>query len=289
MRFGPALILAVLLSTAALAAPPRVTFERLIPAAYDLGDAQVVAVVSAIGDTLGVEVFIEHLVEQTNRTGTLRMYDVRGARHPFVLEQLKKSVAADAFLVARAFTCATAEKTGEGTVRDVDGKRTARPESWVETHCTARIEILTGPGTRVALAIAGDGMSGRVATLSDDEREDALMHAARFAAIDAAEKITPRRVRETILLDETAPEFEEAFAMIGSGNLAEARAFWISELRRAPSSAALHFNLGALSEALGDKKAAAQHYAAAEKLAPKEKRYAAELRSFLRRTAPIRR
>jgi hypothetical protein len=289
MRSGPALFLSFTLATLAFAAPPRVTYERIIPAEQDLGAAEEVALISAIGDTIGVEVFIEHLVEQTNRSGTLRMQDVRDRRHVFVLEQLRKSVAADAFLVVRAFTCASEERAGEGSVRDADGKRVSRREVWVETRCTARVEALTASGTRLSFGIKGDGTSARALVVRDDEREDALMHAARFAAIDAAEKITPRRVRETILLDETAPAFDEAFGLISNGNLTDARALWISELHRKPSSAALHFNLAALSEALGDTKSAEQHYNAAEMLAPKEKRYAVEHRSFMRRTLPARR
>jgi hypothetical protein len=289
MRSGPALFLSFCLSTVAFAASPRVTYERVIPASQDLGTAEEVALISVIGDTLGVEAFAEHLVEQTNRSGTLRMHDVRNRRHVFVLEQLRKSVAADAFLVVRAFTCTSEDRGGEGSIRDADGKRVPRREVWVETHCTARVEALTAEGARLSFGIKGDGISARTVTIGGDEREDALVHAARFAAIDAAERITPRRVRETILLDETAPAFEEAFGMISSGNLAEARALWIGELRRQPGSAALHFNLAAVSEALGDQKGAEQHYNAAGKLAPKEKRYAAELRSFLRRSVPARR
>ena len=289
MRSGPALFLSLTITTLAFAAPPRVTYVRVIPAPQSLGDAQEVALVSALGDTLGVEVFVEHLVEQTDRSGTLRMQDVRDRTHVFVLDHLRKAVSADAFLAVRAFTCTSEDRLGEGSARDADGKRIPRRVMWVETRCTARVDALTAAGVRFSFGIKGEGTSARSSAIDPDDREDALMHAARFAAIDAAEKITPRRVRETILLDDTAPSFDEAFAMIGNGNLNEARALWVGELRRKPSSAALHFNLGAICEALGDQQAAERHYHAAEKLAPKEKRYAAELRSFLRRTAPVRR
>lgn len=295
MRFGPTLFLTFSIASLAFAAPPRVTYVRVIPAPLSLGDAQEVALVSALGDTLGVEVFVEHLVEQTNRSGTLRMQDVRDQTHAFVLDHLRKSVATDAFLIVRAFTCTSEDRVGEGSVRDADGKRTPRKVMWVETRCTARVEALTATGARFAFAIKGEGTSARTSSIGGDEREDAVIRAARFAAIEAAEKITPRRVRETILLDESAPSFDEAFAMIGNGNLTDARALWVSELRRHPTAAAaIHFNLGAICEALGDRNAAERHYHAAGKLAPKEKRYAAELRSFLRRTSspanePIRR
>jgi hypothetical protein len=289
MRSWAGLFFSFCVTTLAFGAPPRVTYVRVIPAPESLGGAEEVALVSALGDTLGVEVFVEHLIEQTNRSGTLRMHDVRDQTHAFVLDHLRKSVAADAFLVVRAFTCTSEDRGGEGSARDADGKRTPLKVIWVETRCTARIEALTSTGGRLTFGVKGDGKSARGTSINEDAREDAVMHAARFAAIDAAEKITPRRIRETILLDESVPAFDEAFGMIANGNLADARALWMGELRRNSRSAALHFNLGALSEALGDPQAAERHYNAAEKLAPKEKRYAAERKSFLRRTAAIRR
>ena len=48
-------------------------------------------------------------------------------------------------------------------------------------------------------------------------------------------------------------------------------------------SAALRFNLAAVNEALGDRRAAELHYNAARQLAPAEPRYASELKLFMRR------
>lgn len=284
MRSGPALLFSMLVTTLAYAASPRVTFERLIPAPYDLGGAEDVALIGVIGDTPAVESLADHLVEQTNRTGTLRMHDERGRAHPMIAAALAKS-GFDAFLAVRAFTCSDDERTGIGSTHDADGKRVLRPEKWIEAKCTARLEVLKSDGSRASFAIKGEGASSHVAVAGAEEREDAILHAARFTAIDAAEKITPRRVRESIPLDETGPAFEEGLAMIESGRLAAARAIWEKEERRQPRSAALHFNLAALCEALGDRKAAELHYVAAGALAPQEKRYAAELRQFTRRNA----
>lgn len=283
MRSGPALFLTFVVATAALGAPPRVTFERLIPAPFDLGDARDVVLISAIGDGMHVEYLADHLVEQTNRSGTLRMHDARAQRHPFVVETLKKKEPADAYLAVRAFTCTSSDRGGEGTEKDPDGKRVRRPEAWAEARCHGRVDLVTASGTRVSFAIKGDGASSHVRELSDEEREDAVLHAARFAAIDAAEKISPRRVRESIPLDESAPAFAEAFSMIEVGRLADARAVWERELRRQPRIATLHFNLAAVCEALGDRAAAEKHYAAARQIAPDERRYQIEYRSFMQR------
>jgi tetratricopeptide (TPR) repeat protein len=283
MRFGPALFLSLAVTTLAFAAPPRVTFERIVPAPYDLRDAEEVALVGVLGDTSSIEYFVEQFIEISNRPRTLRVSDLRDRGLPFVLDTLRRSEGADAYLAVRAFSCTSDERGGEGTVHDHDGKRVPRRESWVESRCTGRLDVLSATGQRASLAIKGEAASKHVTELSDDEREDALLHATRFAAIDAAEKITPRRVRESIALDETAPAFEEGMSLIAAGRLAEARALWESEMRRRPRVAPLHFNIAAVSEALGDRKAAEQHYAAARTLAPQEQRYSAEWKLFMRR------
>ena len=283
MRSGPALFLSVFMATAAFAAQPRITFVRTIPAAHDLGKTDEVALISAIGDTEAIELLVEDVVDEINKSGTLRMYDARSQRLAMLADAVKK-VDVGAFLAVRAFTCTSDEKSGLGGTHDVDGKRVLRSEKWIESKCTARVEVLRADGVRSSFAIKGEGASSHVSNVSDEERDDALHHAARFAALDAAEKITPRRVRESVPLDDAAPAFEEGFSMIESGRLEEARAIWESEMRRQPRAAALHFNLAALCEALGDRKAAEQHYVAAGQLAPQEKRYAHEYRSFVRRT-----
>ncbi len=283
MRSGPALFLSLLLSTAAFAAAPRVTFERLVPALHDLHGAQEVAVIGAIGDTLDVELLVEHFVEQTNRAGTLRIQDARDRRYAMLVAALRKSQL-DAFVAIRAFTCTSDGRTGPGSTVDPDGKRVVRTHKWIEAKCTARVEALTADGTRSSFAIKGEASSPHVVEVSEETREDALQNATRFTAIDAAEKISPRRVRESIPLDETSPAFEEGYAMVEVGRFADARAIWEREMRRQPRAAALHFNLAAVCEALGDRTAAEQHYVAAGKLAPQEKRYAHEYKSFVRRT-----
>jgi hypothetical protein len=284
MRSGPALLLSLLLtSTVAVAAPPRVIFERRIPAPFDLGGAEEIVVVSAIGDTTAVDFLVEQIAEQTAKTGTLRVRDVRGRRHPFLFETLRKKEPADAYLAVRAFTCTTDKRGGEASTRDADGNRIKQLAEWVEARCSAHLEILSAKGTRVMVPIKGEGASNHSAKVTEEQSEDAVLRATRFAAIDAVEKISPRRVRESVPLDEAGGAFEEGLAMIEAGRLPEARVIWERELRKHPREAPLHFNLAAICEALGDRAAAEQHYVAARQLAPSEARYKSEYRAFVRR------
>jgi tetratricopeptide (TPR) repeat protein len=254
------------------AGSPRVTFERVLPATHDLG-AEDIAIVQAIGDQASIETFIDVFVEQVNKSQVLRMRDARRSTGP-----------ADAFLDIKTFTCEMAVREGEGSTRDIDNKRVRRRYFWADAVCTARVDVLSNTMHRVStFHVRGEGTSPRVATVGDDERRIALDQAARYAAISAAERITPRRVRETIALDDKAPAFEEGMAMIDSGRLAQARGIWVAAMRTQPRSAALRFNLGAVCEALGDRRAAEQHYMAARELAPNEPRYALELKLFQKR------
>ena len=280
---GFALFLVLAISPLLGASSPRVTFERVLPAPHDLGAAEDIALVQTIADTPKISAFVDHFLHQTNRSGMLRLRDVRPRALVFAAEALKRTEPADAWLSVRSFSCTSALRGAEESAYDVDGKRVKRRQVWVESICNGRMEVLIAGGPRSSFAIKGEGSSAHVNEITNEEREEALEHAARYAALDAAEKITPRRVRESIALDETAPAFEEGMAMIVAARLADARKIWESAVRQSGRSAPLHYNLAAVCEALGDRKAAEEHYVAARELAPTETRYASELKLFQRR------
>jgi tetratricopeptide (TPR) repeat protein len=266
-------VLAFLLASGVHAASPRITFERDLPAPHDLRGAKDVAIAHAVADAR-IEPFLEEFVVQANRGGrTLRLRDARFTTGP-----------ADAYLDVKTFKCESVVRESEGGARDTDGNRIKRTLSSVEAVCVARIEVLTKFMKPQSTFIArGEGRSSRVETIGEDERNHAMRDAVRYAALDAAERIRPRRVREVILLDDKAPAFEEGFAMIEAGQLGRAKQIWEAAMRKEPRSAPLRFNLAALCEALGDRRAAEQHYTAASAMAPAEPRYASELKLFARR------
>lgn len=266
-------VLAFILASGVHAASPRIAFERELPAPHDLGGAKDVAIAQAVADAR-IEPFLEDFIAHANRGGrTRQLRDARFTTGP-----------ADAYLDVKTFKCESVVRESEGSARDTDGNRVKRKLSSVEAVCVARIEVLTKFMKPQSTFIArGEGRSSRVETITGEERNHALRDAARYAAIDAAERITPRRVREVIVLDEKAPAFEEGFSMIEADQLGKARQIWEAALRKEPRSAPLRFNLAALCEALGDRRAAEQHYTAASAMAPAEPRYASELRLFTRR------
>ncbi|HUR80691.1 MAG TPA: DUF6340 family protein [Thermoanaerobaculia bacterium] len=271
MRRLALLLLPIALAPFVLAGSPRISFERILPAAHDLGKAHDVAIVAAEGKF--VDEFVENFMDQVNHDGFAHVRDARDATGP-----------ADAYLSVHSFTCETFPREGEGSSRDQDGNRVKRKQVWIDAVCGARVDVMSRDMKRLSSFFGrGEGTSSRVAASSEEETLTAVRQAARYAAIDAAERITPRRVREHIALDDTAPAFGDAIALIESGHFAEARGVWETELRRNPRSAPLHYNLAAVCEALGDRNAAKSHYVAANQLAPKDDRYASEMRLFSRR------
>lgn len=266
----------------------RITFERVVPAPHDLRGAQDLAVVSAIGDNDRITTFLAVFIDQTNRSETLRVQDatslgvvsISAARR-----RLRRRFGAQLYLRVTAFTCQTERKSGEGRSSDFEGKRVRRKQQWIDGVCSAHIDVLDPDSLSMISSFntRGEGTSQRVDELSDEERNTATDQAARYAAVAAAEKITPRKVRETITLDGEAPAFSNAMSMIDAGRLEEARRIWDGAALRQPASAPLHFNLAALCEALGDIPSAREHYLEAVRLAPNESRYRTELEMFRRR------
>lgn len=273
MRASLGVLLVVLASPLVFAASPRITFERVVPAPHDIGRNRDIAIVEALGDSPSIENFIEHFTAQANQAGFHRIRDARRTTGP-----------ADVFLVIKTFRCDSVTQEGEGSARDYDGNRVKRMLQWEDAVCRARVDVLSRDMRYLSTFYGqGHGTSPRAERLTAEARNIALQQASRYAAIDAAERITPRRVKEMIPLDDTAPSFDEGMSLIDSGRIAEARGRWEAALRQDHRNAALHFNLAAVCEALGDRKAAQGHYTAARQLAPNVERYASEIRLFERR------
>jgi hypothetical protein len=277
-----AVVIAAALCAQTAAAASRIAFERTIPAPQNPSAVTDFALVYAIGDNDRIKTFLDSFIDQTNRSGTVRLNDATSEN---VRNAMRTRFPADLYIRVTAFTCRTSEQAGEGGAYDPDGKRIRRRQRWVDAGCTARVELIDADSrARVAtFSATGEGTSPRELDITPDITAVALDQAARYAGVAAAEQITPRRVKESILLIEEAPDFAQGMAMIESGRLEEARRIWTDALRRNPDSAPLHFNLAAVCEALGDVPAAVREYEAVRTIAPAERRYRAEFEMFRRR------
>jgi hypothetical protein len=283
---------AVLLNAASVfAAAPRIGFVRALPATYDLAPAERLTVIYAIGDTEQVFDFVVDFIDAVGRAGAYRVENAaENNRHLIVddaaLQALRREHPADAYLGVTAFTCRGTDHSAEGSERDTAGERVKRLHHWVDVACQARLHVMDRDGKKLfSYTARGEGTSPRSTALTNDERAVAYAQGAHYAAVFAAQAITPRRVRESIELDESAPSFDEAYSMIASDRLADARGIWEAELQRHRDSAALRYDLGALCEAAGDLAAAREYFQSAVKLSAGDKRYAREFDLFRKRNA----
>jgi tetratricopeptide (TPR) repeat protein len=275
-------------------AAPRVAFTRTIAPKHDLGGEQA-AIIYALGDNDKVATFIDVFLEHTNRSGVIRIDEVFDRfRHlagekpsEATIRQLSKEHPADVYLGVTHFTCNSDTRGGEGSTRDPDGARIKRRHLWVDALCRGRVDVIQ-PATAKRLfsfEVKGEGTSPRVADVTDEERGIAYEQAARYAALEASEAITPRRVRESIELDESSPEFADVIPLVDAERVSDARAHFENQLKRSPDSAALHYNIAATCEALGDVDCAHRHYRDAVQMAPNDPRYRSAFRMFRRRNA----
>ena len=284
-----ALLTALLLVAAPSFAGPHLSYSRVVSTAYSLPAGQRIAFVYAVGDNTAIASFVEDFVDFVDRANTLRIENAvednryGGSFEGLNFRKLHKEHPADKYLGVTAFTCTGMQKSGTGSERNEYGDRVQKMHVWLDATCEARIDVRDNRGQHViSMNVHGEGTSPRSTSLTDEEKQVAYDQAARYAALNAADMITPRVVKETIELDDTAPSFEEGMAMIDANRLQDARAIWEVALQRNGKSAALNFNLAALCEATGDSASARKYFQAAVHLAPNESRYRAEMRRSLR-------
>ena len=285
------LVASLMLQAIPLFGGPRITFIRTAPAPRTLAPAERLAVIYALSDTQKVLDFVQAFVDTVDRAGTLRLENaIEGNQYLTLdepsLKRLRREHPAEGYLGIRRFSCHGKEQQAEGSERDRSGERVRRMHHWIDATCEARVDVMSAEGKRrFSYPVRGEGTSPRSAELSEDERDIAYAQAARYAAVAAAEEITPRVMRESIELDETAPDFEEAFGLIQAGRLADARMLWETAMASHPESAALRFDLAAVCEALEDVPAAGDHLQAAVLLAPKQRKFETGWNLFRRRNA----
>jgi tetratricopeptide (TPR) repeat protein len=267
-------------ATAAFAAGPRLSFTHVVSSPYSLAPGQRIAVIYAIGDHQAVTTFVEDFVDDVDRAGTLRIENAVGENfNARDYRRLRREHPAERYIGVSAFTCGGNQRSATGSERNEYGERVQRMHYWIDATCDAKLDVRDEHGQHLmTLSVRGEGTSPRASSLTPEEREVAFEQAARYAAFNAADMITPRVVRETIELDDTAPAFDQAMSMIDANRLQDARAICEGALRRNRASAALNFNLGAICEAIGDSASARKYFQSAVRLAPNESRYRVEMR-----------
>lgn len=247
---------------AALAAWPalaaKVTFTRTVPPEqrFDAPSGRIV-LLSLQGRTEECShpfVRIE-LMKAVKETGAV-LEDVSHLKSS--LDERRAATPADLYLTSEDCLCVAAERpVGDGT-------------AWYAGACWARIRLSDAQGRDLG-TVTVNGKS--------EEKTDVVAFGAHISSgkdmmHDLARKVRPHEMTVVIDTDKKAPGEKEAASLIKKKDFAGARAVWERELTANPQSAAVHFSLAAVTEALGDLDAARTHYQKAVELAPGEERYA---------------
>jgi tetratricopeptide (TPR) repeat protein len=260
---------------------PGVSVARVVPAPYNLGNVKTVALLEARG-TGPVDRFVNTLMYEERQRGfysivDARRYHVRNtdlARDRKGAAPLLKEVAADVFLEVRLWGCTSVLQNESVKKKDKDGHEYRKTLYWYRGECNAELDIVDGDGRELAsFEVKGTHDGVKYEEPKDYEQEPALSRAVDEAAERAAGQFTPRRITESISLDEKAPLAKAGIAEIEAGRHDRARKLWEGALDANPASAGLLYNLGAVCEALGDARTARRYYEDALGLAPAKTEY----------------
>lgn len=272
------------------AAEAHLTFTRSVPPEINLAPMQRLALVEPRGSDALLDSFIDLFLEYVDDSGALQIEKIIDGRletfDATAMRRLRRQHPADGYVSVIHFECQATPRSAEGSERDLSGTRVKRLHVWIDAVCDARLEFRHPDGEPfVSYSTHGDGTSPRTTELTADERATAYHQAARYAALSAADIITPRTVHDSIDLDPSAPLFDEGFGMIQFDRLSAARALWEAALAQHRDSAPLRYNLAALCEATGDFNAGRKYLQAAIGLAPRNRHYRDELEALQRRAA----
>ena len=265
---------------------PGVTLTRAVPAPYNLGSIRTIALVDARGEDDLVDRFVETLLREERSRGFYEVLDARSlglrvsdvARDRRRADDLLGRVVADVYFEVRLWSCSVHERSKAYKEKQKDGTEVAKTKWWYEAECAASVEMVSRGGRELAsFEVTGTHESVKGEKTSSWQRESCLSSAVDEAAHLAVAQFTPRRVEESIGLEKDAPLAKEGIALVEEGRTAEARTLWEGALAANGGNAGLHYNLGAVCEALGDVDAARKEYREAIRLAPGKEEYRAAL------------
>jgi tetratricopeptide (TPR) repeat protein len=262
---------------------PAVTVTHLQPAAYNLGPARKLVLVEVGGSFSGKTRVTRAFLDQVAGGGVLTIVDA--TRENMRLAALGSGAAArDAKEFRRIWPADVYVGLGlelqshdrsERQKKKTDNGEVEVVRYFAEANCELRVRLLDAADGRelAAFGTTQTARSGTGDTAKSGMRGEAEDRAIDSAVADAVSQFTPRRVEERLALDKKAPLAEVGLKLVDAGDLVGARKLWEGALNANPGSAPLRYNLGALCEALRDRRAARQYYEDATRLNPAEPKY----------------
>ena len=274
---------------------PSIGVMRLVPAPYNLGPARRLVLVEAAGSHGARARAASQFLEDVRADG---LFTIADATHEGVpLSTLGEGEAArtakgfradwpaDVYARIEVTNLSSWKKSETRKEKTKSGEEVDKVRFWAEA--TSALDVrLVDARTGQLLAdyrASGVGRSGRRDGWEESLRREAEEHALDAAVRHAVDEFTPRRVSEILPLEKEAPDAEAGIARIEAGDLRGAQRLWEGTLAKFPDDPRLRYNLGAVSEALGNFRTAADYYEDAVRLAPGEVRYRDALSTLERR------
>jgi hypothetical protein len=278
---------------------PSVSVTRLVPPPYNLGPARKLVLVEVVGPGRWRSDASRYFHDAVASGGVFQLENATGAGIRLSLlgegeaartaKAFRSEWPADVYVGLDVSGVTSKMRSKKEKVKAKDGTETERTRYWAEGTCEVELTLLDA---RTGALLARYSTDETRTTSRSDSAADGLLRDAEAAAVQAAvaaavHQFTPRRVSETLPLDDEAPDAKAGIERIEAGDLPGARRLWEATLQRAPSDARLLYNLGVVSEALGDPKAAGEYYEDAIRLAPGEPKFRRALDSLEQRQRDV--
>ena len=267
---------------------PKVTFTRRVPAPHNLGPLTRLGLVELSGEN--AHTFSHNFKQAVAADGVFEMTDATSERSSLSklvrndkpAKEFRKAYPADVYLGVNISRCFTYPVSRVHREKQKDKSYVTKTYYRVTSSCNAVVRLIDGRDGRELTSYPVSSNRKSAESLQIYGYEAATVEAAALRALvnDVRAGFTPRSEEESIVLDKNAPKFKVAMQQIKNRKIENARKLWEDTLAAGEESAALHYNLAAVCEALGDATSAREHYNDATKLDSASKQYREELSRF---------
>lgn len=267
---------------------PKVTFTRRVPAPHNLGPLTRIALIELSGEN--ALIFSHNFKQAVAADGVFELTDAtseRGSlskltRDDKPAKEFRKAHPADVYIGVNISRCSTHPASRIHREKQKDKSYVTKTYYWVTSSCNAIVRLIDGRDGRelTSFPVTSTRKSGESLQIYGYAAATVEAEALRSLVNDVRSGFTPRSEEESIVLDKKSPKFKDAMQQIKNRKIENARQLWEDTLAAGEESAALHYNLAAVCEALGDATAAREHYTEASKLDSASKLYREELGRF---------
>lgn len=258
-----AILAALVVVVLTQACAPSMSITRLAPAYFNLGNTKRVAVLQVNGDGYAVAQLVSRLQERIINDGYYQLVVATDRGATFVVNaqggmieigQVRAVIEADVYVNANVTRYVY-------EVLPIEENKVKRYEP--HARVTVNFQVVKNDGRVIVFR---DYTGHNTGTKYDEgktptrDRDQMLDSAIREAVGSFVYDITPRKVVETIVFDDSDERFKPGIKLAEAGDLAGAERSWVGLVTQDPTLAGAIYNIGVLLETRGDFEQAAAHY-----------------------------